>query len=139
MDGQTLDGELVAKSGQLPSLLIPPDAVQIVTLNVVPHCPGVLQITGFAYSLTTAAADESNGVPAPVVRGWHELVVRGPKLRPTKDRPDVECFADDKRLHITVLPAAPHLIVSFFSFDTNRGKWGSALTFKQIKVTKIHF
>lgn len=82
------------------------------TLSVVPRCEGSLRVTGIACSLTTAGAlGAASDQVTPIVRGRQDLVVRGPKLKPPKDRPFADCYADDRRLHTSVVSAAPLLTV----------------------------
>jgi len=83
----------------------------------VPVRPGSLTIFGVAFSLTTAVVTGLEGTP-PLVRGKQKLVTRGLKLRPLKDKPNENHYAEDKRLNITIVPASPILTVSHvFYFD----------------------
>lgn len=83
-----------------------------IILQIRPKQIGELRITGLAYILT---GDTSGGVS---VAGKQLLIVKGPKLRPTKDKVpnDDPIYAVDNRLRLTVIESTAYLRVSICFF-----------------------
>lgn len=99
----------IADTETINEITLLPDSTKRIILQIVPKQIGELRITGLAYVL---AGDTSGAIS---VAGKQLLIVRGPKLRPAKDRSpnDEPVYAIDNRLRLIVIESASYLRVSF--------------------------
>lgn len=99
----------IADTDIIDEITLLPDSTKQIILQIRPKQIGELRITGLAYIL---AGDTSGGIS---VAGKQLLIVRGPKLRPAKDKTpnDDPIYAIDNRLRLTVVESTAYLRVCF--------------------------
>ncbi|KAK0178253.1 hypothetical protein PV328_002222 [Microctonus aethiopoides] len=120
-DNETLNNELSMKNSlsefncvndvTVDSVILQPMSRQRVILSCTPTQIGDLRILGISYSLSnpnSLITDQSI-----VIHGKRLFEIRGPKLKNTKEKRDINIYANDCRLDINVVDKAPYMQITF--------------------------